>query len=182
MSYSIIFQTKIVNLGDGRIIHFERSGCNNDTAGREKDVYDGKIYKVDDFIKKAKSFMENSSPYEQGGKFDLKIRSRFCSYYDYGKHLMRMLRNSESMEKFKQNNYFNATLYDGIKVIKPFERFYPNEDYPNIMYDIMYRRGDFEGISDDLRCMRVCKNYTNIDDCLNFIETNRPITFKIIKH
>ena len=39
MSYSIIFETKIVKLSDGRIIHFDRSGCNNDNVGRNKNEF-----------------------------------------------------------------------------------------------------------------------------------------------
>ena len=34
MGYPMIFGTKIVNLSDGRVIHFDRSGCNNDDEGR----------------------------------------------------------------------------------------------------------------------------------------------------
>lgn len=37
MGYSIIFQTKIVKLSDGRILHLDRRGCNNDTEGRRPD-------------------------------------------------------------------------------------------------------------------------------------------------
>lgn len=39
MGYSIIFQTKIAKLPDGRIIHFDRSGCNNDTAAELKQYF-----------------------------------------------------------------------------------------------------------------------------------------------
>lgn len=46
MGYSIIFQTKIVKLSDGRILHLDRSGCNNDTEGRRPD--DGQV--VDDDV------------------------------------------------------------------------------------------------------------------------------------
>ena len=51
MGYSIIFETYIVKLPDGRIIHFDRSGCNNDNVGRKQNEFTGKIYNVDDFIK-----------------------------------------------------------------------------------------------------------------------------------
>lgn len=44
MGYPIIFKTKIVNLSDGRILHLNRSGCNNDTEGRRNDEWNGKIY------------------------------------------------------------------------------------------------------------------------------------------
>lgn len=50
MGYPIIFKTKIVNLSDGRILHLDLSGCNNDTEGRNNDDWKGKIYTKEDFI------------------------------------------------------------------------------------------------------------------------------------
>ena len=50
MGYSIIFQTKIVKLSDGRILHLDRSGCNNDTEGRRPDDWTGKIYTPEAFV------------------------------------------------------------------------------------------------------------------------------------
>ena len=50
MSYSIIFETKIVKLSDGRLLHLDLSGCNNDTSGRSRDDWNGKIYTEDAFI------------------------------------------------------------------------------------------------------------------------------------
>ena len=44
MSYSIIFETKIIKLSDGRLLHLNLSGCNNDDAGRSRDDWNGKIY------------------------------------------------------------------------------------------------------------------------------------------
>lgn len=49
MSYPIIFQTKIVKLDDNRIIHFDRSGCNNDTAGCEKNIFTAQLYNANSF-------------------------------------------------------------------------------------------------------------------------------------
>lgn len=43
MSYSIIFDTKFIKLQDGRLLHLDRSGCNNDTAGRSLSDYTGKM-------------------------------------------------------------------------------------------------------------------------------------------
>ncbi len=62
MGYSIIFETYIVKLPDGRIIHFDRSGCNNDNMGRKQNEFTGKIYNVDDFIKYAEKFKVGSKP------------------------------------------------------------------------------------------------------------------------
>ena len=44
MSYSIIFETKIVKLSDGRLLHLDLSGCNNDTSGRSRDDWNGKRF------------------------------------------------------------------------------------------------------------------------------------------
>ena len=49
MGYPIIFKTKIVNLSDGRILHLNRSGCNNYTEGRRNDEWNGKIYTKEEF-------------------------------------------------------------------------------------------------------------------------------------
>mgnify|MGYP004513620085 CR=1 FL=1 len=62
MSYSIIFETKIVKLSDGRLLHLNLSGCNNDDAGRSRDDWNGKIYTENAFIKYAEGFMKDSKP------------------------------------------------------------------------------------------------------------------------
>ena len=180
MSYSIIFQTKIVKLDDNRIIHFDRSGCNNDTAGREKNLFTAQLYNADWFEKKAKGYMENSKPYK-GGDFELKIGSRYCTVYDYGKHLLTMLKRAENFEQFKKNNFFRATLYKGIEVQEPFHKTYLNKECPEIESDIMFRKGDFEGIREDIRCRRIFEYFDNIDDCINLIENNEPMEFFIKK-
>ena len=74
MSYSIIYETKVVNLPDGRILHLDRSGCNNDTEGREKGLFQGKVYTLEAFEQYIARF-EDGTPYEG---FDLRIGSRYC--------------------------------------------------------------------------------------------------------
>lgn len=181
MGYSIIFQTKIVKLDDNRIIHFDRSGCNNDTAGREKNIFTAQLYNADSFEKRAKGYMEDSKPYKECGGFELKIGSRYCTFYDYGKHLLTMLKRAESLEQFKKNNFFKATLYKGIEVQEPFHKIYLNKEYPKIESDIMFRTGDFEGIKDDIRCRRIFEYFDNIDNCISLIENNEPMEFFIKK-
>ena len=78
MGYSIIFQTKIAKLPDGRIIHFDRSGCNNDAEGRVKGEFTDTIYTEEEFIKRAEGFMEDSKPYKDTQQFDLKIFFTLC--------------------------------------------------------------------------------------------------------
>ena len=101
MSYSIIFETKIVKLSDGRLLHLDLSGCNNDTSGRSRDDWNGKIYTEDAFIKYAEGFMEDSKPAKESDGFDLKIGSRYCTWYDYGKHLLRMMKRAITLDELK---------------------------------------------------------------------------------
>ena len=108
MGYSIIFETKIVKLSDGRIIHFDRSGCNNDDAGRTKGEFTGKLYYIDDFIKRAEGFKKDSKPIKESNGWDLKINSRRATYFDYGEHLLRMLKRAENYQDFVLNRYVSA--------------------------------------------------------------------------
>lgn len=181
MGYSIIFQTKIVKLDDGRIIHFDRSGCNNDDQGREKNIYTATISNIEDFVNKAKSYMKDSKPYKECGNFELKIGSRYCTLYDYGKHLLTMLKRAENLKQFEKNNFFRGELYKGIEVKHPFNKIYFKKDYPNIHYDMMYRKGDFEGVTDKVIYQRIIKYFNNINDCINLIENNEPMEFCVIK-
>ncbi len=119
MSYSIIFETKIVKLSDGRIIHFELRGCNNDTAGRSRDEFSAQVYTVEKFTEKAKVYMGNSKPYAQDGEFNLKIGSRYASMYDYGSHLLRMLKRATDYEEFIKERYFCVQILVNVEFIKP---------------------------------------------------------------
>lgn len=119
MGYSIIFETKIVKLSDGKIIHLDRSGCNNDDSGRIKGEFTGKLYNVDDFIKRAENFKNGSKPLKEADGWDLKIGSRYATYYDYGEHLLRLLKRAENYQDFITNRYVSARYCTGLEIIKP---------------------------------------------------------------
>lgn len=99
MSYSIIFETKIIKLKDGRLLHLDLSGCNNDTSGRDRGDFNGKIYTEEEFLQKINSFKEGGRPHKECGEFELKIGNRICTYYDYGVHLERMWKRAETWEE-----------------------------------------------------------------------------------
>lgn len=106
MSYSIIFKTKIVKLSDGRLLHLDLSGCNNDNCGRKPDDWHGKIYTEEDFIKYAEGFKKDGKPTKKSEYFDLKIGSRRCSYYDYGCHLLRMMKRAITLDELKHSGKY----------------------------------------------------------------------------
>lgn len=154
MGYPIIFQTKIVRLSDGRILHLSLSGCSNDTNGRRRDGWTGKACTEGDFLKRAFELKEGSLPAKETDYFDLKIGSRQCTYYDYGEHLLRMHRRSvtfdelmgskrpvtfqavESVTVFRHEKPFTMSLRDFQKYL---ERPWEGRER-RIMYHINYRQ------------------------------------------
>lgn len=139
MGYPIIFQTKIARLHDGRIMHFDRSGCNNDKGGRVKGEFTATIYTEEEFIKRAEGFMEDSKPYKESQQFDLKICSRYASYYDYGKHLLRMLKRAEDIDKVISDNYFYAKYCEQVEILEPEKKVVTVEEFGKISYDTRMR-------------------------------------------
>lgn len=120
MGHSIVFRTKIVCLSDGRVLHLSLSGCNNDTEGRKADDWTGKIYTKEDFIKYAESFKTDSKPFKDSEGFDLKIGNRYCTYYDYGMHLLRMLKRAISFDELTHSGKcVSFSKVDGVTVFGP---------------------------------------------------------------
>ena len=98
MSYLIVFQTKFINLTDGRLIHLTREGCNNDTEGREPGVFRGKLYTKEEFETfKEKQFADNG--YEG---WDLKLGRKFASLADYRAHLTRMQKRAVTWDALRE--------------------------------------------------------------------------------
>ena len=143
MSYSIVFETKIVRLSDGRIIHFDRSGCNNDNCGRHKDEFSAKIYTEEDFVKKAEAFKKNSKPYSESDTMELKIGSRYATMYDYGEHLLRMLKRAKSYFDFVNSYYFVITHLTGVELLKPEHKIMSVKEFDNEFYKLLYNENGF---------------------------------------
>ena len=143
MSYSIIFETKIVKLSDGRFLHLDLSGCNNDDVGRSRDDWNGKIYTKDAFIKYAEGFMNKSKPSKETDDFDLKIRSKYCTWYDYGKHLLRMMKRAVTFEELNHlGKYVSFKRIDGAEVVENEKRItLSTEDFSEYLRKKMYEGG-----------------------------------------
>ena len=142
MGYSIVFETKIVLLSDGRLIHFSRDGCNNDDFGRRRDEFTAKIYTREEFERCAKCFMENSAPHtEEKPCFDLKIGNRIASYYDYGAHLLRMLSRAKLYSAFIRERNVNAQYCTGIEIEKPYRQFVSCREFEDTWRDLLQKYG-----------------------------------------
>lgn len=146
MGWTKIFKTVIVKTNDGRILHFDRSGCNNDTEGRRRDEFTLKIYKDEkEFVNYANRFKENSAPYKKGGDFEMIICGRNASYYDYGEHLLRMLHRASSISGFYEKHpSFHGKYVVSIQITEPIrEEISPEKfnvcDYLNKYGKVSYR-------------------------------------------
>lgn len=192
MSYPIIFQTKVVKINDNEIIHFNRTGCNNDDEGRVANVYEAKIRTIEDFKRMAERFIINSKPYKETGVFDLKVGSKWCSFYDYGMYLLRALKRADNLETFKNNYAFRATVIKGIEATdtdNAVHKVFSIIEYPDI-FDIYYEsfyksRSDnrvFEGIDfSKASCRKVIDYIYDIKDSIDLIKEGFPIEFYIKK-
>ena len=192
MSYPIVFQTKVVKINDNEIIHFNRVGCNNDDEGRVANVYEAKIRTIEDFKRMAEEFIINSKPYKETGIFDLKVGSKWCSFYDYGMYLLRALKRADDLETFKNNYAFRATVIKGIEATdtdNAVHKVFSIIEYPDI-FDIYYEsfyksRSDnrvFEGIDfGKASCRKVIDYIYDIKDSIDLIKEGFPIECYIKK-
>lgn len=138
MSYSIIFKTIIAKTDDGRIVHFNRSGCNNDDVGRKENEFTAKLYTQEEWEKEIKHW-EDIERYEDDG-FDLKIGSRYCQWADYGKHLRTMTKRAKKLSDLHVygHKFVGIYYYDENNNVTEYLADDPKLD--DIVYGIWYGR------------------------------------------
>ena len=178
MSYSMIFETKIVKLSDGRIIHFDRSGCNNDYSGRQKDDFSGTIYSVDAFMNKIEKLKRNSKPIKECDPHDweLKINGRYATGYDYGEHLLRMFNRALTYEELINTMCFRVEYLTGIELSKPEHKIMTVEEFDKIYYDLLHK-----GYGLTYRRLIEYPDIKNEKHIVQLIEEGKPCSFEIKK-
>lgn len=170
MGYSIIFDTQIVKLSDGRLLHLDRSGCNNDTAGRSLSDYTGKIYTYEEFQKYVTSFTQNS----KSDDWELKLGSKKATYYDYGKQLARKTNNAKNFEDFNNERYFYAERFDGVDLLEPEQKTLTPEEFSNCFYDLLYSGKPFS-------YSRITTRLNTEKDIITALDNNETINFYVGK-
>jgi len=170
MGYSIIFETKIVKLNDGRLLHLDRSGCNNDDAGRVQTEFSGDIYTVSEFLNRANSFINR----DKVDGWELKIGSKYATYCDYGKHLIRMYNRSQKYDDFINERYFYGIRYDGVELFEPEHKILSGEEFDKIFYDMLYDGKKFS-------YMRLTTDLNNEDDIIKALDNKETVEFYVGK-
>lgn len=172
MSYSIIFETKFLKLSDGRIVHFSRSGCNNDNSGRKKNEFEAKILTEDEFNKIYEKYLN----LESDDEYALKVGNRWVSFKGYAEHLMRMYKRALPFNKFICKYRLTAECLVGIRVSEPVEKMMSPDEFDKQYYNL------FE-INGHIRYSR-CIDFVLLgseSSLLELINSNIPISFEIIK-
>jgi hypothetical protein len=147
MSYSIIFKTKIIQLSDSRLLHLGLSGCNNDNCGRQPDEWHGKIYNKEEFVKTAEKFMEDSVPIKDSASryFDLRIGNRYCTWYDYGQHLLRMMKRAVTFDELKKEKFVSVYRKTGVTVFEDGKMIpMTNKEFEDYYYNALYGKGSVQ--------------------------------------
>ena len=170
MGYSIIFETKFVKLADGRLLHLDRSGCNNDTAGRDLSDFSGTIYTENKLKEKVNHYNEMSS--SEG--WDLKIGSKHVTYKDYGDHLLRMAKKALPYDEFMSQRICTATRYDGVTLLEPEQKDMTAKEFDKEFYDYLYGNKPFSY----RRRLTELKGETEI---ITALENKEPVTFYVGK-
>lgn len=174
MSYSIVFETKIIKLNDGRLLHLDLSGCNNDTSGRDRGDFTGKIYTQEDFIKKVEGYKQNSKPSKESKEFDLKIGNKFCTMYDYGEHLLRMMKRAETWEELNCfGRYVNVQRLDGVNVWEDDKQI----EMTLKEFDDYALKNMYSGKSIRYRILRT--DLKTEEDVIKALDNNETVTFYI---
>ena len=175
MGYPMIFGTKIVNLSDGRVVHFDRSGCNNDDEGRNPNDWTAKVYTQQEFKNRIESFKKGSKPYKDSSphEWEIKIFGRMATGYDYGVHLERMQKRARSYTDFIAENQIKVNRCDGIELLDPEMKTMIYDEFDNyrrnlpidskLRYRILYTKLDLE----------------NENDFVNAIESGAPLEIYI---
>jgi hypothetical protein len=170
MGYSIIFETKIIKLSEGWILHLDRNGCNNDTEGRNKNEFTGTLYKYEGFKSYLDKFLQMERP-EEG--WELKIGSKYCTYYDYGAHLMRMLKRAISFDDFIKERQFFGKRIDGMEV-----RFEKELKTKKISLD-EFQKLWYDNVSMSYR--RIITNIYTEEEIISALEQKIPVEFYVGK-
>jgi hypothetical protein len=136
MSYSIIFETIFIKLSDGRLLHLERSGCNNDNAGRSREDFYGTVYTAEALNNHINGYLEVFK--DSRDAFELKIGNQRCSFYQYGEHLFRMAKRAKPYDEFCAQRYFEATKFDGIELLEPEKKILTPDEFEECFNDHLY--------------------------------------------
>ena len=112
----------------------------NDVADRYNKAL-REIYTVDEFIKKTEDYKKNSKPSKDTKCMELKIGSRYATMYDYGEHLIRMLKRAKPYTEFIKSFCFRVEHLTGIQLYKPEKRFMTVEEFDRAFYKLLYNDG-----------------------------------------
>lgn len=144
MSYGIVFQTIVVE-NNGRIYHFDRSGCNNDNAGRQQDDFIVKVYE------NRETALKDIERFKDCFEEDLKLSGKFVNYDYYYRYLKKKIDKPISYENFKNNYYYHFQQLKTITCRNNNKNYEPAE-YSKEFYSLLKEYG----------CITISQNWSDL--------------------
>lgn len=107
-SYHIIFETHLTTTSDGKYLLLSRTGCNNDTHGRDRQRLNGQLFTRAELEEYIARLREND--------FSCKLRGKMAETRDYGEYLNRLLaKNIPTFQEFVESREcFYAEYANGV--------------------------------------------------------------------
>lgn len=87
--------------------------------------------------------MKNLQPSKCGCDWDLKIGSRYVTMYDYGEHLLRMLKRAVPYQDFVNERRIEVQHLIGVELMKPEHKKMSVKEFEDIISDLLYGDKDF---------------------------------------
>lgn len=172
MSYSIIFETKVVHLPDGRLMHLSREGCNNDDEGRKRSDFRAKMYTRSEWHNFVDRFLNDPATIEEAF---VKIGSRYCTMKQYGEHLERMEKRDLDWNKLCKNRVAYAVVLDGIRF---FDRGNYTDYSPEDAEKLIWRKLKEEG---SCSYCRLTHTVNDIKEIVKELDSGSKMTFTVGK-
>lgn len=168
MGYKIVFQDKYIDLGDGQYLYLERSGCNNDTEGRKKDIYTAALLPETEVIHIIDGYLEAN----EDDDWVMKIGSRQVNLHQYGKHLKTMFKRAITWDATRMDS--GATLIDQVNIYfkdKDVTGHLDIEEWSQVWTEYVYNKSTSVGFD---------KHFTNdIDEIVAYMSKNPHASVEI---
>lgn len=138
MVYDIVHETVILKLSDGRYLHLDSRSPSDSSGEKSHSEFSAAIYTKDELLKKAEEYQRGTGPYVETGQFDIMIRNRKASWYDYGSHLIRLMKRSKPYSFFVNHRIVHVYTQKSTQFIKPEEIIVPSSEFRNYISLYLY--------------------------------------------
>lgn len=138
MHYDIIHETVILLLSDGRYLYLDSRSSSEDNGLKTHSEFSAAIHTKEELLAKVAQYQQNSEPYVKTGQFDIMIRDRKASWYDYGRHLLRALNSAKPYSYFVNHRLVRVYSQQSVMFIEPEKKVVPFSMFNHFLLMYLY--------------------------------------------